>query len=215
MPVVVAQPDHPPLAKRLGHLPSGTVRTDDASGVEQVVRHLVDSGHRRLAYLGAGRTASNSLRSATMARVLRDATGRRARAINLAADAWRSPDVVAASIGSAVPDAIVCYDDKLALSLIDGLRRRGIRVPHDVAVTGFDDIPFAAISHPHLTTVITHAADMGRVAARTLVAAIAGEPLAPPIVLPVELVVRESTLPPPRRSEADVGSEPARVASRG
>ena len=139
-----------------------------------------------------------------MTRVLREEIGRRPRAIALAADAWRSPDVVAAAIGSAVPDAIVCYDDKLALSLIDGLRRRGIRVPHDVVVTGFDDIPFAALSHPHLTTVVTHAADMGRLAARTLVRAIAGDLMAPATVLPAELVVRESTLPPGRRGEAAV-----------
>jgi LacI family transcriptional regulator len=207
MPLVVAQPDHPPLVKRLDQLPDGTIRTDDASGVEQVIRHLVESGHRRFLYLGAGTTASNSLRSTTMTRVLREQPGRRVRAVNLAADAWRSPDTVAAAVGSAPPDAIVCYDDKLALSLIDGLRRRGIRVPNDVVVTGFDDIPFAAISRPHLTTVITHAAEMGRVAARTLVAAIAGEPMAPAAVLPVELVVRESTLTPARRAGA--GAEPS------
>ena len=58
MPVVVAQPDHPPLARRLDQLPEGTIRSDDASGVEQVVSHLIESGHRRFVYLGAGSTAS-------------------------------------------------------------------------------------------------------------------------------------------------------------
>jgi LacI family transcriptional regulator len=145
--------------------------------------------------------------------MLREDVGRRQRTINLASDAWRSPDTVAAAIGPSLPDAIVCYDDKLALSLIDGLRRHGIRVPHDVVVTGFDDIPFASISHPHLTTVVTHAADLGRLAARTLVSAIAGDPLAPATVLPVELKVRESTLPAGRRSAGDVGLEPAPAAS--
>jgi LacI family transcriptional regulator len=213
MPLVIAQPDHPPLARRLDRLPEGTIRTDDASGVEQVVRHLLASGHRRFGYLGAGATASNSLRSATLARMLREDVGRRHRAVNLAGDAWRSPDTVAAALGAALPEAIVCYDDKLALSLIDGLRRRGIRVPHDVVVTGFDDIPFAAISHPHLTTVVTHAADMGRLAARTLVNAIAGDALAPATVLPVELVIRESTLPGARRTPGDMGVERAPAAS--
>jgi LacI family transcriptional regulator len=199
MPMVVVQPDHPRVVEQLDQLPDGTIRSDDESGVEQVVLHLLDAGHRHFVYLGAGTSASNSLRKATARRVLREAADRPFRAINVAADAWRSPYVVARALGSSVPDAVVCYDDKLALSLIDGLRGRGIRVPHDVVVTGFDDIPFASISNPHLTTIATNAARMGQLAARTLVDTIATAATSPAQVLPVELVVRESTLPPGQR----------------
>ena len=118
------------------------------------------------------------------------------RARHLSDDAWRTPDLVAARVGSSLPDAIICYDDKLALALLDGLRSRGIRVPQQVCVVGFDDIPFAALSSPRLTTVASPTTLMGRLAARTLAAAIGDGRLPPARVLPVELVIRESTQRP-------------------
>jgi DNA-binding LacI/PurR family transcriptional regulator len=66
-------------------------------------------------------------------------------------------------------------------------------VPDDVAVVGFDDIPFAALSNPRLTTVSTPTATMGRMAAETLLGAIAAGALPDPVILPVALVVRESS----------------------
>ena len=103
------------------------------------------------------------------------------------------PDVVSAALGPRPPEAVVCYDDKLALALLDGLRRRGLSVPRDVAVTGFDDIPFARLANPRLTTVATPVVEMGRLAARSLVGAIDSGELPPPVVMPVELVIRESS----------------------
>ena len=67
-------------------------------------------------------------------------------------------------------------------------------VPHDVAVAGFDGIPFAEISNPRLTTIVQPAAEMGAMAVDELLAAIATGTLAASRVLPVQLVVRESTL---------------------
>jgi DNA-binding LacI/PurR family transcriptional regulator len=123
-------------------------------------------------------------------------------------DAWRDPEVVAASLPTPTPDAVVCYDDKLALALLDGLRSRGVRVPDDVSVIGFDGIPFAALSNPRLTTVATPTLEMGRVAARSLVAAIGTGSLPRGLVLPTELVVRES-------AHTARASLPARARMRG
>jgi len=126
--------------------------------------------------------------------------------VTLAEDAWRDPAGIAAAIPTPLPDAIVCYDDKLALALLDGLRTAGVRVPDDVSVTGYDGIPFAALSNPRLTTVATPTVEMGRVAARNLIEGIRAGRLPPGRVLPTELVVRESVRATARARRAAVPS---------
>lgn len=193
VPIVVAQPDHDGRAVAPGRLPPGTIRTDDEAGIEQAARHLISSGHRDIVYLGSGSRATNRLRQAAVERAVRDATGRMPRAIGLPEHAWTDPDAVGAALGPRPPDAVICYDDKLALALLDGLRRRGLAVPRDIAVTGFDDIPFARLANPRLTTIATPVVEIGRLAARSLVGAIDSGQLPPPLVMPVELVIRESS----------------------
>jgi LacI family transcriptional regulator len=99
-----------------------------------------------------------------------------------------------------LPDALICYDDRLALRTIDALRALGILVPRDAAVAGFDDIPFAAIAHPRLTTVAQRSEEMGRLAVGMLRAVIETGRLPRSITLPVQVVVRESSARPQRRA---------------
>lgn len=206
VPVAIVQPDHQCRSAPPQQLPRGTFLTDDASGVEQTVRHLLAAGHRDIAYLASDGRATDRLRRSTVERVLRERADLSARTIGLPADAWTTPDVVAAALGPRPPEAVVCYDDKLALALLDGLRTRGLAVPGDVAVTGFDDILFARLANPRLTTVATPVVEMGRMAARSLVEAVDTGQLPPPRVMPVELVIRESSAAPrfeaPRRAGA-------------
>jgi DNA-binding LacI/PurR family transcriptional regulator len=115
-------------------------------------------------------------------------------------DGYRSPGAVAAIVQHALPEALICYDDKLALALLDALRGLGVRVPEHVAIVGFDDVPFAAIANPRLTTVTTPTQEMGRVAARGLIQAIQTGRMPPATLLPVVLAPREST---PRIVTAD------------
>ena len=82
------------------------------------------------------------------------------------------PAPLAEAIAADLPEALVCYDDKLALALMDALRLLGIRVPDDVGMVGFDGIPYTAISNPRLTTVTTPSGEMGRLAAASLIRAI-------------------------------------------
>jgi DNA-binding LacI/PurR family transcriptional regulator len=98
---------------------------------------------------------------------------------------------VAKEIRDANLDAVICYDDQRALVLLDALRRAGVRVPDDLGVVGFDDIPQAAISNPRLTTVSVPHAEIGRLAAASLIEGITGS-LPPSTVLATTLVVRES-----------------------
>ena len=66
----------------------------------------------------------------------------------------------------------MCYDDQLALALMDALRDVGVRIPDDLGIVGFDGIPFAGIANPRLTTVAVPSSEMGRVAAASLIRAI-------------------------------------------
>ena len=92
------------------------------------------------------------------------------------------------------PDAtaVIAFKDSIALSVIGEARKRGLDVPRDLSVVGFDDIPEAALSEPPLTTIHVSAAENGRAAARLLLQG--GPPQQ--VVTPVTLVVRRSTAPP-------------------
>jgi LacI family transcriptional regulator len=93
--------------------------------------------------------------------------------------------------------AIVCYDDLAAIGAIRALHDRGLRVPEDISVVGFDDIQSAAFNSPSITTIRQPLHQMGTIAARLLLQRIRGQGTVPSklSVLP-ELVIRESTCPP-------------------
>lgn len=97
--------------------------------------------------------------------------------------------------------ALVCYNDISAIGAIRALMDKGLKVPEDVSVVGFDDIQGAAFHNPSLTTIRQPLAQMGRVAARVLLQRIRGQASFPDVVpIHPELMIRESTCPPgPRR----------------
>jgi len=93
----------------------------------------------------------------------------------------------------AVPEAVACANDQMAIGVIRELQRSGIRVPADVAVTGFDDIFPARLIEPPLTTVAQPFRELGARAAARLLERIAGSEVRPCAeVLPTGLVVRRS-----------------------
>jgi LacI family transcriptional regulator len=98
--------------------------------------------------------------------------------------------------------AIVCANDRLAIGAIAALRRHALRCPEDVSVTGFNDMPLADRLSPALTTVRVQHFRAGVEAAEIVVDMIERKDSEEPrqLVLPVELVVRESTRRAPRRS---------------
>ena len=198
--LVFVQPDHRSLRRPGGALFPGVIQTDDAGGVTAAVNHLVDSGYRRIAYVGGGARASSVAREAAVAATLRDRRIRTSlRTFPTSGEEWRAPADLAALIAADLPEALVCYDDKLALALMDALRGLGVRVPDDLGIIGFDGIPFASISNPRLTTVAVPSGEMGRVAASSLIQAIRDGALPEAAILQPELIVRESTRPQPAR----------------
>jgi len=177
---------------RRAELPLGCIRPDEPAGIRALVEHLVEQDCRRIAYVGIEGGAANAIRAevvaAEVARCLGDTP--------VTYLPWQPDDrpAVAAELVAAGVDGALGYDDRVALGLLDGLRTIGISVPRDMAVAGFDNTSFAEISNPRLTTVRQPAAEMGAMAVAELTWAIEHGSLRPSMVLPVELVVRESTI---------------------
>lgn len=179
------------------------VAVDDEGGAYEVARHLLSLGHRRigvLAYGGGLRyCGACSVRLAGYARAVAEAglppetlwvadTGDDKGAIGRALD-----DFLAAS---APVTAVLAMSDRIALRAMALARQRGMAVPDDLSVAGFDDVAAAAQSDPPLTSVHQPIGEKARLAAARLFAASDAAP-APGVVLPVRLIVRGSTAPPP------------------
>ncbi|MGW1061593.1 LacI family DNA-binding transcriptional regulator [Micromonospora rubida] len=98
------------------------------------------------------------------------------------------------------PTAIFASSDQMALGVYEAVRKRGLRVPDDISVVGFDDLPEVRWCSPPLTTVRQPLAEMGMLAARTVLRLAQGEKLeSPRLELATELVVRDSAAPPRHR----------------
>ncbi len=177
---------------------SMNVRCDNESGIRSVVRHLVtDHGYRSVAYLsGRGDSPDNRAR----ARVFEGEVNA-AGADAVMGHLWQGDysasggaNAIASVLdaGMKLPRAIVCANDQTALGAIHTLAQRGIKVPLDVAVTGFDDVPVARHLHPPLTTIRQPMQELGAKAFEVLYAGINGANAQRDVVLPVQLVVRES-----------------------
>jgi len=164
-------------------------------GMEMVTEHLIRLGHTRIAFVGG-----NLAHSATAARRAGFAAAMRRHGL--------APDLVvrcpltrragAEAIGALLdradpPTAALCFNDVVAFGVMLGLETRGLKAGRDVAVTGFDDVPEAALSRPALTTVATSPRQIGQEAARLLLRRLADPQGAMErIILPSRLVVRES-----------------------
>ena len=197
-----------------------SVRVENRDGAKQLVRHLLGLGHRRFVIgvvlkafrppiFHAPGTAGRQLISAgpsCLERVagIAEALAEAGLSINDVPiiEACGTPEEAAAfGNGAAMildkaPEAtaVVALSDSLALSVLEQAKLRGISVPNDLSIVGFDDIAEAALADPPLTTIHQSAFQNGRMAARLL---LDGGP-ARQVVLPVSLVVRGSTAPPRR-----------------
>ncbi|HUP55143.1 MAG TPA: substrate-binding domain-containing protein, partial [Methylomirabilota bacterium] len=210
--VVFVQPDYPALADGAEPPGRGIVRTDDSAGVAASVRHLVDRGYRRLTYAGPSGWSSNAWRRAAATAAVAELGLGPLRFIDVAVDAWRDASGLARTLAADPPDAVLCYDDKLALGLLDALRSTSLVVPDDLGVVGFDGIPAARQSWPRLTTVEVPSVDVGRRAVEMLIASVRDGHMAESEVVPVSLLIGDST-PPRPTARASSRSAPETVAT--
>ncbi|MFJ6938341.1 LacI family DNA-binding transcriptional regulator [Streptomyces sp. NPDC101132] len=173
-----------------------------ADGVRQAAGHLLGLGHRHLLHLASAiDTWTFRVRARALADTLRDTPGTRLHTARapLSVDAARAAvETALTGAGPGRPTAVVCDDDILAAGACKAARRLGLRVPDDLSVTGYDDLSLATAVEPELTTVRLPAEQVGQEGMRALLAVLDGRPWETP-ELPVDLVVRGSTAPPPAR----------------
>jgi LacI family transcriptional regulator, galactose operon repressor len=171
----------------------GCLFTDVEGGIADLVTHLYATGRTKISYVAGPPISSDRIRRESIG-VAIERLGFEPRVRAYAHPAsWAEYLRTVELVERERPEALVCYDDQVALTLMSALRERGIRVPEDVAVTGFDDIPFARIAHPRLTTVAQPTEAMGARAATMLLEAIESGTLPRSETMAVELIVREST----------------------
>lgn len=192
--------------RRVDHLVSDWIGVHHVFGIDAVIQHLRTAGRERLCFVGA--------RGENIAGAERLQGYQRALAHNEASAGWTLLGEFTLEWGatagaqlvedSQLPDAIVCGNDLIALGVLRALREHGVRVPDDTAVTGFDDIDFASLVDPALTTVRQPIEQIGAIAVDLLQQRLR-DPGAPfrEVRLTPTLVVRGSSGERTHRSRAD------------
>jgi LacI family transcriptional regulator len=180
-----------------GEIPS--VGTTNHDGAGAAARHLLEIGRRTpLVITGPERFGCTRQRTAGFTAVYAEA-GLPVPGTRIALGDFtvaRGADAVQTALESGVEfDAVFAHNDLSALGAMQALMDAGRRIPQDVAVVGFDDIPTAAHTQPPLSTVHQPLREMGEAAARTLLAHFEGTPLPNrPTVIPASFVTRGSTV---------------------
>lgn len=190
------------------HLPDATypvLSIDNFGGASAMVKHLAEAGHKRIAFICGPEDnfdASERLRGyrTALAQHLPDA-----QAIELPGDFDESSGYEAGKrivASKQRPDAVFAANDMMALGCLYAFNEAGVKVPADIALAGFDDIPLARFVHPTLTTMRVSIAELGGLALTRLLQSIESEESQPSTLqtLVPELIVRESSIHATRRT---------------
>jgi DNA-binding LacI/PurR family transcriptional regulator len=175
------------------------VRSDDFSGGEQLMAHVLELGHRQIGLIGVADEKHFSIRgrlkglaaTAAKAGLQFSAMPREDGDFSVESGAARAGRLL-----SQYPDltALICVNDRMAMGAIQQARSMGRRVPDDLTVVGYDNIPPAATFTPALTTIDQQAPELGRVAVRMLFEVLEGKKPGP-VHMPTYLVARDSSAP--------------------
>ena len=191
-----------------------TIGIDNVAAAMRATEHLVALGRTRIAHLAGPQEWRE-------ARDRRDGWRAALAEVGLepgpmAIGDWRSESGVTAfeQILAADPhiDGLFAASDQMALGALQVANARGIRIPDELAVVGFDGLPEAAQFTPSLTTIRQPLAEMGRLAVRELLLALDAEPgvdIVRNLVLPTELIIGDSAPMPPGRPSPGVGERDA------
>jgi DNA-binding LacI/PurR family transcriptional regulator len=172
-----------------------TVSVDQKQGAALAAQHLIDLGHRRILHLSGPLDWLDARARDREWHAHLERAGLPARP-SVVGD-WSSDSGYALGSGIELDvTAVFAANDQMALGLIHGFHQRGIRVPEDVSVVGFDDVPDARHFLPPLTTVRQDFRALGTLSVATLLAALEGGEVPLRTLLEPELVVRASTAPP-------------------
>jgi DNA-binding LacI/PurR family transcriptional regulator len=188
----VASPSHP------------AVNVDDATGAEAAAQHLLDLGHRDFAIIVLPPTRAQVGHTPT--------ASRRLAGYCAALDRARAPESHTVTAGATTaagarafeglpkgkrrPTAVLAMSDMAAIGLMAAAQAAGLKVPDDLSIVGYDDLPMSAWTNPPLTTVRQPIVEKGRLAARLLIQRMKGKTVDSPAPLGTRLVVRGSTSNP-------------------
>jgi len=174
-----------------------SVMIANEDGSRAATEHLIELGHKRIAYVGdrsGYQTETERLKGYMQAL----AKAGIEFAAELAVHGDGRPEAAVEAVNGLLkladpPTAVCCYNDMTALGATRAIRARGLRVPEDVSVTGFDDLFFAEYLEPPLTTVRQPMRLMGRIAMESLFKLMSGEDSVAQVKVEAELIVRGST----------------------
>ncbi len=193
VPIMLVQQD---IGKKIP-----TFLVDNYDGGRVMTEHLLDHGYQRLAYItGTDYTPDSRERLRGICDVLAEHGLKLGEGHVVRGDFMPGSGYQAANQLLDLPerpDAIFAANDQMAVDAIKALQERGLRVPEDIAVVGFDDIPMASYVSPALTTIQQPTYELGRQAAQWVLTMLRSDsdghaPVAPRVVLPISLVVRRS-----------------------
>ena len=182
-----------------------TIRVDNVEAARRAVEHLVYLGHRRIAHISGPVPEILSIDREKGYRLAMDEAGIEVK------EGWVEQGGFTVGSGHRAmhrildsklrPTAVFAANDEMAIGAINELAAGGLKVPADVSVIGFDDIAFARAYNPALTTMRQLRSEIGRQAMLMLADVIAGRRVPnEPVLVPTELVVRDSSGPPPAES---------------
>lgn len=200
------------LFGRHQHLPIPSVGTDSYLAAYMLARHLLNEGHRHVAYLGFGQSRWNAERIRGVADCLRE-EGLELDIYDALAPSAQAGERTCSAImlGPKRPQAVICYNDLIALGFMKEARTLGFKLPQDVSIAGFDNVPYGEYASPALTTMDLQSERMGELAMLKLLDALDGKEDREYSLLEPRLIVRESTQ---RRADAVAPGTPGAAPAR-
>ena len=187
--------------RQLAEVPCDAVVIDNERGARDATVHLLAAGHRRVGLLVADTdwtSDAGRLRGYRLGHEQYELPVDERLIVPIPFHAPDAESRIAALLDEHAPTAIFAANNQLAEHAWHVIRRRGLRLPHDISLVGFDDVPWMAMVEPGITVVSQPTVEMGRRAARLLLRR-SEDPGCPPALecLEPKLVVRGSTAPPP------------------
>lgn len=196
--------DHFPLVY-VSRVPEGTqnsfVVIDNTRGGFLATKHLIEQGYKKIGYIGGTKGSASSqdrFKGYQLAfekygieyepRFIVSGDFKRETGYNIMKKLLEGPEY---------PDAVFAENDLLALGAMQAIREKGLKIPQDIAVVGFDDIPFASFPEVQLTTICQPKYEMGRIAAQILMDKLTqkkGKNTDRKVILEPELIVRKSSV---------------------
>ena len=174
---------------------------DYSAGIEEAVRHLVSLGHEKIAHIaGSSRIRSGNIRKDAFIEAMKRYLPKTSQKPLIYEGDFRfeSGRMAATEIlnSKKLPTALIAANDMMALGAMQEFKAKGLNIPQDISVVGFDDIAFASLSEPGLTTVCSPRLEIGRRAVEALMTTIKN-PNQPgvEIRIPTYLIIRKSTAP--------------------